>query len=69
MSDEQMRELLIRMDERGKRIEEKFDTHANGVNKRLDAHAADIKSLREWRYYLGGGIATIGAYLGIGKTH
>ena len=39
------------------------------VNKRLDAHASDIKSLREWRNYLGGGLAVIGAYLGLGKTH
>lgn len=39
------------------------------INKRLDAHASDLKSLREWRNYLAGGMAVIGAYLGIGKPH
>lgn len=34
------------------------------VNKRLDAHAADIKVLREWRNYLAGGLAVVGAALG-----
>ena len=37
------------------------------VNRRLDSHASDIKSLREWRFYYGGVFAAIGAYLGLGK--
>lgn len=37
----------------------------NTHSKRLDSHAADIKSLREWRNYLTGGITTIAALLGI----
>lgn len=41
----------------------------NTHSKRLDSHAADIKSLREWRNYLAGGFAVITAYLGIGKGH
>lgn len=65
MSDEEMIELLIRMDERGKRMEDKFDTHAETTNKRLDAHAHDLKGLREWRNYISGGIAVIAGALGL----
>ncbi len=39
-----------------------------GVNthsKRLDSHAADIKSLREWRNYLSGAWAVVAGGLGL----
>lgn len=65
MNEDEMKELLIRMDERGKRIEEKFDAHSEVANKRLDAHAESIKSLKEWRSYLSGAWAVIAAGLGL----
>lgn len=37
----------------------------NVHSKRLDAHAHDIKSLREWRQYISGGIAIVAGALGI----
>ena len=38
---------------------------SNTHGKRLDAHAADLKMLREWRNYISGGIAVIAGALGI----
>lgn len=38
------------------------------IEKRLDSHAKDIKNLREWRFYYGGGLAVLGSlatYLGL----
>lgn len=52
------RELLIM-------VAQAVNTHS----KRIDSHAADIKSLREWRNYLAGGFTAITAYLGMGKSH
>jgi hypothetical protein len=49
MNNDEIAELLIRVDERGKRLESKFDAHAVTTEKRLDSHARDIKTLREWK--------------------
>lgn len=38
------------------------------IESRLNSHASDIKSLREWRYYSGGAIAAIAAYFGFRIT-
>jgi hypothetical protein len=59
MTDDERDELLIRLDA-------KFDARVERdaiVDKRLDAHAADIKSLREWRNYLVGAWAAACAWV------
>lgn len=38
---------------------------SNTHSKRLNAHAADLKALREWRNYISGGIAVVAGALGI----
>lgn len=37
----------------------------NTHSKRLDSHASDIKSLRDWRNYLSGAWAVLAAGLGL----
>ena len=44
---------------------QKVDANLPTINKRLDSHATDIKSLREWRMYLSGGWAVVAAWLGV----
>ena len=65
MTDDERDELLIRLDMKVGAIPARLDI----VDKRLDSHALDLKGLREWRNYLAGGMAVIGAYLGVGRGH
>ncbi len=59
MSDEfSEREILLL-------LVQKVDASLPVINKRLDAHASDLKSLREWRMYLTGGWAVVSAWLGL----
>ncbi len=44
---------------------QKVDASLPIINKRLDAHASDIKSLREWRNYLSGAWAVVATGLGL----
>lgn len=63
MTDDERDEMLIEIRTllgADKEAREKRDAV---VDKRLDAHAADIKTLREWRNYLVGGWAAICAYI------
>lgn len=43
---------------------QKVDATLPVINKRLDSHAADLKTLKEWRAYITGGLAVIGAAFG-----
>ncbi len=69
MTDDERDELLIRLDQGFSDFRKTNDDNSNVVDRRLNAHASDIKSLREWRFYYGGVFAAIGAYLGIGRAH
>lgn len=57
MNDGERDALLIRLDERLANILEKMDTQ----DKRLDAHAANIKSLEGWRNKFLGLASVVGA--------
>lgn len=61
LSDKSERELLLLLNQK---VELAFPV----IEKRLDAHARDIKDLRAWRFYQGGALAAVAAYFGI-KTH
>ena len=55
MTDDEIKELLIRMDERGKRMEEKQDS----FHDRMNDHGKRIKSLELYRNYVSGAGAVI----------
>ena len=44
---------------------QKVDASLPVINKRLDAHAGDLKTLKEWRGYISGGIAAVAGALGL----
>lgn len=69
MNDEDRDEILIRLDQWREQTSQQYLIDKEIINKRLDSHAGDIKSLREWRFYYGGIFAAIGAYLGMGRIH
>ena len=61
--DQDLREAIIRIDERTKNMAEKLTI----VDKRLDAHAIDLKDLGRWRFYLMGLGSAVTAYLKLSK--
>lgn len=54
MRPEELRDLLIRLDERTDRMEKAENDRAILTEKRLDAHAKDIKALRDWKNWATG---------------
>ncbi len=44
---------------------QKVDATLPVINKRLDSHAGDLKTLKEWRGYISGGLAVIAGALGV----
>ena len=52
--DQEMRDLIIRIDVRTEAMAKSFDEKMAVVDKRLDSHAGEIKDLGRWRFYLMG---------------
>jgi len=61
MSDKETIELLIRIDERTKNIDEKIEDQ----NRRMDSHALKIRGLEKWRNIVVGAGSVLGALVGI----
>ena len=63
MTDDELRDAIVRIDERTKTMAVTFET----IDKRLDSHAGKIRELERWRFLLGGAIAAVGAMLKLSK--
>ena len=70
MSPDELRDLMIRLDERTARMDKADQDRILVVDKRLDSHADAIKKLNAWRNWMAGAQAVIGlalAHLGLNK--
>lgn len=61
--DDELRSVIIRIDERTKNMAEAQEKRDEMVDKRLDAHAGKIRALENWRNWIGGGMAVIGGFI------
>jgi hypothetical protein len=70
MKDDERDDILSRLDQGFADFRKTYDERNRVIDHRLDAHAHDIKGLREWRNYLSGAWAVIAAGLGLHiKSH
>lgn len=65
--DQEMRDLIIRIDVRTEAMAKQFEEKGKVVDKRLDSHASDLKELGRWRFYLMGLGTAVSAYLKLSR--
>jgi hypothetical protein len=65
--DEELRSVIIRIDERTKNMAEAQEKQNTLVDKRLDAHAGKIRALENWRWLIVGMGTLAGAILKLSK--
>ena len=62
-----LRDVIIRIDERTKNMEDYAAKRDIVVDKRLDAHAGKIRALENWRYLVAGGFAVVVGWFKLSK--
>ena len=65
--DQELRDMIIRIDARTESMDKRFDEKMAVVDKRLDIHSSDIKELSRWRFYLMGLSSAVSVWLKIAR--